>query len=73
MSDSYRSDDHPSQKPATNDAGRTLLVGILGGLASAAGYVFYSRLPEEQKDRLHQQVRGVVESRLSELRSNLNI
>jgi hypothetical protein len=33
----------------------------------------YRRLPDEQRDRLHQQVRSVVETRINEIRSNLNI
>jgi hypothetical protein len=64
----------PQHDPeATNDAGRALLVGILGGLVSAAGYLVYRRLPDEQRDRLHAQVRGMVETRLNEIRSNFNI
>jgi len=42
-------------------------------VVSAAGYLIYSRLPEDQKDRLHQQVRTLVESRLNELRGRFNI
>jgi hypothetical protein len=65
-------------KPATpsgqeNDAGRTVLVGVLGGIISAAGYLVYQRLPDEQRDRLHRQVRGILESRLNEIRQNFNI
>lgn len=56
-----------------NDAGRTVLVGVLGGIISAAGYLVYQRLPDEQRDRLHRQVRGLLESRLNEIRQNLNI
>ena len=59
--------------PKQTEAGRTLLVGVLGGLASAAGYIIFSRLPEEQKDRLKAQARTAVESRLSDIRSNFNI
>ena len=55
------------------DAGRTVLVGVLGGIISAAGYLVYQRLPEEQKDRLHRQVRGLLESRINELRNNFNL
>jgi hypothetical protein len=55
------------------EASRTLLAGVVGGVVSAAGYLIYSRLPEDQKDRLHQQVRGLVESRLNELRGRFNI
>ncbi|MGD0475561.1 MAG: hypothetical protein ABSB70_20425 [Candidatus Velthaea sp.] len=56
-----------------NDAGRTVLVGVLGGIISAAGYLVYQRLPDDQRDRLHRQVRGLLESRLNEIRQNFNI
>ena len=59
--------------PDTGDAGRTVLVGVLGGILSAAGYLVYQRLPEEQKDRLHRQVRGLLESRINEIRQNFNL
>lgn len=59
-------------EPSTS-AGRALLVGLLGGIVSAAGYVVYTRLPAEQKDKLHQQVRQAAEGRLNELRSRFNI
>ena len=72
-----------SSKPANNepghnapdagDAGRTVMVGVLGGILSAAGYLVYQRLPEEQKDRLHRQVRGLLESRINEIRQNFNL
>ena len=55
------------------DAGRTVMVGVLGGILSAAGYLVYQRLPEEQKDRLHRQVRGLLESRINEIRQNFNL
>jgi hypothetical protein len=58
---------------AANETGRTLLVGVLGGVLSAAGYLVYSRLPDEQKDKLHAQVRQLVESRVNELRGRFNI
>ena len=58
---------------ADTDPGRTVLVGVLGGIISAAGYLVYQRLPDEQKERLHRQVRGVLESRINELRSNFNL
>lgn len=58
---------------AQSDAGRTVLVGVLGGILSAAGYLVYQRLPDEQKERLHRQVRGLLESRINELRSNFNL
>ncbi len=63
----------PSSSAPQGDAGRTVLVGVLGGIISAAGYLVYQRLPDEQRDRLHRQVRGLLESRLNEIRQNLNI
>lgn len=65
--------DLPTTPGAGTDPGRTVLVGVLGGILSAAGYLVYQRLPDEQKDRLHKQVRGVLESRINELRSNFNL
>lgn len=56
-----------------NEAGKVVLAGVLGGLLSAAGYLIYRRLPEEQKERLHAQVRSVVQQRITELRQNFNI
>lgn len=57
----------------SGEAGKTLMVGILGGLVSAAGYLVYQRLPDEQKERINKQVRSAIESRLSEIRQNFNI
>lgn len=55
------------------EVGRALIVGLLGGLLSAAGYMVYRRLPDEQKEKLHAQVRTVVQQRVSEIRQNFNI
>lgn len=55
------------------ETGKVFLVGVLGGLLSAAGYLIYRRLPEEQKQRLHQQVRTIVAQRITEIRQNFNI
>ena len=57
----------------SGEAGRAVLVGLLGGLVSAAGYLVYQRLPEEQKRRIQVQVRGLIETRLNEIRQNFNI
>jgi hypothetical protein len=57
----------------TSEAGKVVLVGLLGGLLSAAGYMIYRRLPEEQKQRLHSQVRSVVQQRITEMRQNFNV
>jgi hypothetical protein len=75
MTDSSKT---PANEPGNNgpdagDAGRTVMVGVLGGILSAAGYLVYQRLPEEQKDRLHRQVRGLLESRINEIRQNFNL
>ena len=66
------------ERPDRNDAeageaGKVLLVGVLGGLLSAAGYVIYRRLPEEQRQRLNSQVRSIVAQRITELRQNFNL
>ena len=55
------------------DVGKALLVGLLGGLLSAAGYMVYRRLPEEQKEKINTQVRTIVQQRISEIRQNFNI
>jgi hypothetical protein len=65
-------DPQPDPGASSNETGRTLLIGFLGGIVSAAGYLIYTRLPEEQKDKLNQQVRTVVESRVNEFRSRMN-
>ncbi len=63
----------PYESESSNEAGKTLLVGLLGGVASAVGYIVYTRLPDEQRDRLNAQARSLVESRINELRSRFNI
>ncbi len=63
----------PPSSPASTDAGRTVVAGVVGGVLSAAGYLVYSRLPDDQKERLHQQVRTLVESRVNELRGRFNL
>lgn len=56
-----------------NEAGKALLVGVLGGLLSAAGYLVYQRLPEDQKERLQQQGKQLLAQRINEVRQNFNI
>lgn len=66
--------DRPSRdSDESGEAGKIVLVGVLGGLLSAAGYMIYRRLPDEQKQRLNAQVRSMVQQRISELRQNFNI
>ena len=55
------------------EIGKALVVGLLGGLISAAGYMIYRRLPDEQKEKLHGQMREMVQQRVQEFRRNLNI
>jgi hypothetical protein len=83
MSDIYKpiSDDRPtslSNDPlfadeSTNEVGRTLLAAVVGGVASAVGYLVYTRLPDEQKEKLRAQARQLVESRVNELRGRFNL
>jgi hypothetical protein len=56
-----------------NDVGKALLVGVLGGLLSAAGYLVYRRLPDEHRDRINAQVRTMIAQRITELRDNFNL
>ena len=65
--------DSHSHDDETGEAGKVVLVGLLGGLLSAAGYMIYRRLPDEQRERLHAQVRSVVQQRITEIRQNFNI
>lgn len=65
--------DRPRDSDDSSEAGKIVLVGVLGGLLSAAGYMIYRRLPEEQKQRLNAQVRSVVQQRITEIRQNFNI
>lgn len=57
----------------SGEAGKIVLVGVLGGLLSAAGYMIYRRLPDEQRQRLNAQFRSMVQQRITELRQNFNI
>lgn len=62
-----------SDESDSGEAGKIVLVGVLGGLLSAAGYLIYRRLPEEQRQRLNAQFRSMVQQRITELRQNFNI
>jgi len=82
MTDMYKpmNDDAPGsgshrdgQANNTNEASRTLLAGVVGGIVSAAAYLIYTRLPDEQRDKLHAQGRALLETRINELRSRFNI
>lgn len=63
----------PSSNDEENEVGKAILIGLLGGLLSAAGYFVYRRLPDEQRERLHAQLRTAVAARISEIRQNFNI
>jgi hypothetical protein len=74
LNDNGPAPNHPDNPPnAQPDAGRALLAGVVGGIVSAAAYLIYSRLPDEQRDRLHAQGRALLETRINELRSRFNI
>jgi hypothetical protein len=62
-----------TENNGSNEAGKALLVGLLGGLLSAAGYLVYQRLPDDQKDRLQQQAKSMLQQRINEVRQNFNI
>ncbi|MGC1381368.1 MAG: hypothetical protein WA814_10160 [Candidatus Baltobacteraceae bacterium] len=62
----------PGDDEDTGDAGKIVLIGVLGGLLSAAGYMIYRRLPDEQRERLHAQVLSAVKQRIGEIRQNFN-
>jgi hypothetical protein len=62
-----------SDDDASSEVGKALLVGFLGGLVSAAGYLVYKRLPDEQRDKINHQVRSMIQQRIAELRENLNL
>jgi hypothetical protein len=57
----------------SNEVGKALLVGVLGGLLSAAGYLVFQRLPEDQKDKLQRQAKDMLQQRITEVRQNFNI
>jgi len=57
----------------SGEAGKALLFGLLGGLLSAAGYLVFQRLPEDQKQRLQGQAKDLIQQRISEIRQNFNL
>jgi hypothetical protein len=66
-------DNNNNLPPSSREASRTLLAGVVGGIVSAAAYLIYSRLPDDQRDRLHSQARTLIESKVNEMRSRFNI
>lgn len=66
-----------SERPETkhtgngNNSGKTVLAGLLGGLATAAAYAAYQRLTDEQRERLHRQARAMLVAKWNELRDGL--
>jgi hypothetical protein len=69
----FKNEGGRDESEGTGEVGKALLIGVLGGLLSAAGYMIYRRLPDEQKERLHQQVRSQVQQRIADIRQNFNI
>ena len=65
--------DYETSGDSGNEAGKALLVGILGGLVSAAGYLVFQRLPEDQKERLQSQAKQLLQQRINEIRQNFNV
>ncbi|HEY8313915.1 MAG TPA: hypothetical protein VIG51_07045 [Candidatus Baltobacteraceae bacterium] len=62
-----------TENGASPEIGKTLVVGLLGGILSAAGYLVYQRLPDEQKERLQSQAKSMLQQRINEIRQNFNI
>ncbi len=62
-----------TENDGSPEVGKTLLIGVLGGILSAAGYLVYQRLPDEQKDRLQSQAKTMLQQRINEIRQNFNI
>lgn len=62
-----------TENDSSNEAGKALLVGLLGGVLSAVGYLVFQRLPEDQKERLQQQAKAMLQQRINEVRQNFNI
>jgi hypothetical protein len=53
------------------EAAAAVIVGVLGGLVSAGGYLVYSNLPEPQRESLRQSVRNALTYWSSELRNRV--
>jgi len=64
---------HNADSLGTNEAGKALLVGVLGGFLAAAGYLVFQRLPEDQKGRLQSQAKQLLHERITEIRRNFNV
>ena len=62
-----------TENSGSGEAGKAILVGVLGGLLSAAGYLVYQRLPDDQREKLNSQARTLLQQRITELRQNFNI
>ncbi|MFN2448423.1 MAG: hypothetical protein ABR508_01330 [Candidatus Baltobacteraceae bacterium] len=62
-----------TENSGSGEAGKALLVGVLGGLISAAGYLVYQRLPNDQKEKLQGQARTLLQQRINDIRQNFNI
>jgi len=75
MSDVYKpiTPEPEPQAAPPSEAGRAILAGVLGGIASAAGYIVYSRLNDDQRSRVNAQARSLVEGRINELRSRFGL
>jgi hypothetical protein len=63
----------PDDDDEGGEAVKVVLAAVLGGLLSAAGYLIYRRLPDDQREKIHGQVRSMVQQRITELRQNFNI
>jgi len=67
MSDNGSAADEPV------DVRRALLVGLVGGVVAAAGYLLYQRLDEGQKETIKHTVVSFVQDKISEVRGQLKV
>ncbi|HVA36031.1 MAG TPA: hypothetical protein VNJ51_00305 [Candidatus Dormibacteraeota bacterium] len=81
MSETIHTEHHPvgsangtNEEPqAAADARGAVIAGLVGAVVGAAGFLIYQRLPDEQKDRIHRQVRTLIDQKVNELRQNFQI
>lgn len=64
---------HKDEVRPSSDARGAVVAGLVGAVLGAAGYLIYQRLPDEQKERLHRQVRSLIDQKVSELRENFQL
>jgi hypothetical protein len=62
----------PTDQDAT-EVKRTLLAGLIGAVAGAAGYLIYSRLEQEQRDQIRKSVSKFFEDKIADIRELIKL